>query len=76
MIVEEVLRERIKDLELKNDRLNKISIKEKEEKQQLLNNIAQERNRWCTEKIVLIKANMKLSKMLEEINIRINGIKK
>eukprot|EP00826_Nyctotherus_ovalis_P040977 TRINITY_DN4081_c0_g2_i16.p2 TRINITY_DN4081_c0_g2~~TRINITY_DN4081_c0_g2_i16.p2 ORF type:complete len:169 (+),score=48.97 TRINITY_DN4081_c0_g2_i16:156-662(+) len=76
MSAAEILRKKVRDLEVKNESLSRMCAKEREEKQKLLNNFAQERNRWNCEKIILIKANMKLSKMMEEINSRINCMKK
>ena len=69
------LKDRIKNLETKVDQLNEMYIKEKNEKQKLIKEITLERNQWNRERATLLDLNSKLTKMIEQINVKINSVK-
>ena len=70
------LKERLRELENKNSELNRMYSKESEEKLRIAEEIAIEKNQWNCDRATLLDLNLKLSRMLEQVNNKINSLKK
>ena len=69
------LKQKVKELEMRNAELERMYKNEKEEKSKLIKGATEERVQWNREKTTLIELNQKLSKMLQQIDTKIASIK-
>lgn len=70
------LRERVKELEKRMSELEEKCAKEEAEKLSKLKECSREKVTWRREKGILLEANQKLTKVLEQINRKIDSVKK